>query len=172
MKRQYYYMISSLPSLLLHKDPPFDIKTFLDMCKAQLKDSDFDILNSSTLFKDDINNENIDILKRWYNWDKGLRNELVRLRAKKLGIKEEEFIRGNEADIYHSKIALGVFQQDLPIKAENILNKERWKYLESLEFNHYFNIEILIVYFLKLQILYRISLFDEKKGRAQLDKLL
>jgi hypothetical protein len=43
--------------------------------------------------------------------------------------------------------------------------------LDELESGHYFDIDKILVYALRLQILERKALFDEQKGREMFDKV-
>ena len=56
------------------------------------------------------------------------------------------------------------FMKDSPIHAEHVLNNARWDYLENLKTGHYFDLEILVIYYLQLQILQRISHFKAEEG--------
>lgn len=102
----------------------------------------------------------------------GVRNALVRLRAVRLGLEPDEFVRGDIFDHSQTLLAEEAFNANSPLMAEEILNKARWRYLDELEFGHYFDIERLVIFFIKLQILERISLFDTEKGRDALDAVV
>jgi len=97
-----------------------------------------------------------------------MRNELVKRRAPKLGLNAEDYMRGNEYDSACARIAEDVFQVESPFTAEEILDRARWRFLEELEIGHYFDIEKLVIYSLKLQILARRSLFSSEKGQEKL----
>ena len=56
-----------------------------------------------------------------------------------------------------------------PLQAEEALNLARWGYLDQLEAGHYFDIDKLVVYVLRLQLLERKARFDEQKGREMFD---
>jgi hypothetical protein len=56
-----------------------------------------------------------------------------------------------------------------PLEAERLLNRARWQFLEELEVGHYFDVERLVIYSLKLQLLERIALHDQEKGREQFE---
>jgi len=58
-----------------------------------------------------------------------------------------------------------------PLEAESLLNRARWQFLEQLEVGHYFDVERLVVYSLKLQLLERIALYDREKGRERFEEI-
>jgi hypothetical protein len=68
-------------------------------------------------------------------------------------------------------VARDAFAQDSPLQAEDILNRGRWMYLDELEAGHYFDIDRILVYALRLQLLARKSLFDAEMGRQMFDKV-
>ncbi len=51
------------------------------------------------------------------------------------------------------------------MKAEEYLNRERWIFLEELEVGHFFDLEKLIVYSIRLQLLERKKFFSMEKGK-------
>ena len=172
MKEQYYYVITSLPSLSLSEELPVRKDDFLANCEKYLKKTDFNILESISLFDVEKDEAFFDIVRRFFGWERGVRNALVRLRAEKLGLKPDEFVRGEIVDHSQTLLAEEAFNTDSPLMAEEILNRARWRYLDELEFGHYFDIERLVVFFIKLQILERISSFDAEEGRERLNAVV
>ncbi|MHC4270067.1 MAG: DUF2764 family protein [Planctomycetota bacterium] len=172
MKGQYYYVITSLPYLSLSEELPIRKDDFLANCKNYLKRIDFDILESVSLFDAEENEVPLGVIRRFFRWERGIRNALVRLRAKSLGLEPDEFIRGEIVDHSQALLAEEAFNANSPLMAEEILNKARWRCLDELEFGHYFDIERLVVFFIKLQILERISSFDAEEGRERLNAIV
>ncbi len=172
MKEQYYYVIASLPYLSLSEEPYIRRNDFLANCKSYLKRTDFDILESVSLFDTGEKEVSLGVIRRFFRWDRGIRNVLVRLRAKSLGLEPDEFIRDGIVDHSQELLAEEAFNANSPLMAEDILNKAKWKYLDKLEFGHYFDIEILVIFFIKLQILERISSFDADQGREKLNAIV
>lgn len=172
MREQYYYVIASLPVLSLNEKTPISKDDFLSVCNRYLKTDDFEMLRLIDLFKIKHDKTRLDIVSRFFRWESGVRNELVKLRADRLGLDSSNFTKGDISDHSIGYIAEEAFNADSPLVSEEILNKARWKYLDELEFGHYFDIEILAVFFIKLQILERISLFDAVKGQEKLNAVV
>ena len=172
MKEQYYYVITSLPYLSLSEELPIGKGDFLANCEKCLKKPDYDILESVSLFDVENNEAPLDIIRRFFKWERGVRNSLVRLRAKSLSIEPDEFVRDEIVDHSQAHLAEVAFNADSPLMAEEIFNKARWRYLDELEFGHYFDIERLVIFFIKLQILERISSFDAGKGMERLNAVV
>jgi len=59
-----------------------------------------------------------------------------------------------------------------PLTVEKNLLLWRWQFLDSLEFGHYFDLEFLIMYYLRLQILKRLFTFNKKIGREKYQQYL
>jgi len=172
MREQYYYVITSLPYISLSEKLPIRKDDFLANCKKYLKKTDFNILESVSLFDAGENELPSGVIRRFFRWERGIRNALVRLRSESLDIEPDMFIRDEMAD--HSQVLLAeeAFNADSPLMAEEILNKARWRYLDELEFEHYFDIDRLVIFFIKLQILERIFSFDDVKGREKLNAVV
>ncbi|ODS31989.1 MAG: V-type proton ATPase subunit E [Candidatus Scalindua rubra] len=156
----------------LNEELPIKKNDFLVICKKYLKETDFKILESVSSFDVERDEVPLDVIKRLFRWERGVRNALVRLRAVRLGLEPDEFVRGDIFDHSQTLLAEEAFNANSPLMAEEILNKARWRYLDELEFGHYFDIERLVIFFIKLQILERISLFDTEKGRDALDAVV
>ena len=112
--------------------------------------------------------ENEDLLtgvaKICWAWEKSLRNELVKLRANKLEISSDKFIRTGDVVFDTNRIAQEAIKIESPLDAENFLNIARLAFLDTLSVGHYFDLTFLVIYYLKLQILDRISKFDSIEG--------
>ena len=167
MKKQYYYIITSLPSLSLSGELPIRKDDFLANCEKYLKKTDFSILESISLFDVEKDEVPFDIVRRFFGWERGVRNALVRLRAEKLGLKPDEFVRGEIVDHSQTLLAEEAFNADSPLIAEEILNRARWRHLDEMEFGHYFDIERLVVFLLNFRYLREyLLLMPKKAGKA------
>jgi hypothetical protein len=162
---QYYYTVSTLPYLQLDGEISIAVDEFLDQCRQRLSAEDMELLESSKLVPTP---EDLDSRRRstpaqraFYRFEAGLRNELVRLRAGKLAWEAEESLRigpGDEdftGDTEITERAREAFQNESPRDAERQLDRARWHFLDDMEIGHYFDLDKLVVYYLKLLILDR-----------------
>ncbi len=62
--------------------------------------------------------------------------------------------------------AAEAFSKDNPLDAELLLNNARWQFIEELSAGHFFDLEFLVAYRLKLQLQERRAMFEEEKGFA------
>ena len=59
-----------------------------------------------------------------------------------------------------------IMSQETPLDMEMSLEKTRWDFLEEKAHGYFFDLNRLIVYFLQLQILERLDVFDKDKGES------
>ena len=57
-------------------------------------------------------------------------------------------------------------------EVEKKLLEWRWNFIEELSTYHYFDLEFLVLYLLKLQILEKLSLFDKERGLEKFKKTI
>ncbi|MBN2534242.1 MAG: DUF2764 family protein [Spirochaetales bacterium] len=162
---QYYYTGASLPFLDFESDPPFPMDEFLLTCKRECTKRDFSLLEEISLIPADQSAGQYPLVDNFYAWERSLRNELVLLRAKKKGIDPGEYLQEGKGQLEPVLVARSAFQNESPLAAEKILSKARWMYLDNLEIGHYFDLEKLIVYKLKLEILIQKAQTNEDRGR-------
>jgi hypothetical protein len=169
---QYYYLVASLPLLFYDSENFPSREDFLVTCRQHIGGRHYRLLESASTTELHPTVPSCKILDRWRQWEIALRNELVRLRAKKRGRDEAAYLldsRGMLASLAPRGIAREAFSQDSPLQAEDTLNRGRWSFLDELEVGHDFDIEKILIYALRLQVLARKALFDEKKGREMFD---
>ena len=93
---KYYYLVSSLPFLFFEAEKFPERNEFLEQCRMSMNSQDFKILESSTINGEISNTDPPQVLRDWFNWEASLRNELARLRSKKLDFNEEQFSQMNK----------------------------------------------------------------------------
>lgn len=186
---QYYYAVASLPTLYLDSETYPTQEEFLAHCAAWLTPAELDQLHRATLQPPTGRGENEaveseqeaptvaaekGVLGRWMAVETGLRNELVRLRASRLHVDEEKQLVKTDEPWWLSTAELEAraseaMGQSNPLRAEQVLDEYRWEVLEQLEVGHFFDVEKLIIYYLKLQILYRRASMGREAGKELFD---
>ncbi len=152
---QYYYLIAALPILTLDAEPPLSTGEFTELCRQQLTEEDFVKFSLASGCR---------LSAEFEAWNTALKNELVKLRASRLGFDADESLK--EGGIYAglSELAREVFNQENPLEAELLLDKMRWNKISDLEALEYFSAEKLAAYLLKLKLLERKALFTREDG--------
>ncbi len=169
---QYYFAVASLPQLVYDMDKIPGIEQFLEICENNVRPGDLALIKSARY--DDLEEEKIrnKILNEWFVWEKNLRNTLVLLRSKKRNVSPEKYLRKNPELFIDDTFIREAFEDDSPLEAEDILNCERWSYLDNVELGHYFDEIKLLVYYLKLQLLWRKKGFDKQKGTRKFNEII
>lgn len=170
----YTYLIASLPTLYFGMKPFFSLEEFFSLCARHIPEADL-VRIKEAIEKPDyqVNAKEISFLKKWHNFNLALRTELSRLRAarKKVGLlahpKEEVFI---SSEIMH--VANLAYRSPNILEAERILDLARWHFLEEASVGHFFDLETLIAYALKLKILWRWERINSCDKEKQLEKII
>ncbi len=168
---QYYYFAASLPMLKYGLTPPINSKSFLDDCSRLVSISDYKKIKKAKL-SGNPPTDSTGILKDWIESEAGLRNELVKLRTKKENTETEKYIRNNFVNPLWASKAKEIFDTENPLNAEKLFIKALWEILSDLETGHDFDTEMLIVYYIKLQLLERMNSFQIDKGKEKLETIL
>ena len=156
MANYYIYLISSLPLLLFGMKPPFTFERFLILSDGLIPEEDVTVIKNSSIFGEYDYTVKQPTLKKWVEYDTALRNELVRLRAARKHLEPAKYLREDiyvDSSIPH--IALAALRNPSILEGERFLDLERWKFLDELSMGHYFDLDFLIIYALKLLILER-----------------
>jgi len=168
---QYYYQVSALPTVSLDSEQYPSMESFLEMCSDWMGTQDFELISNTQLNPSDIEKEpKNQLLNRWFMFESELRNESARIRGQKLKRDPSQFLRADESGVAFTAYGTSsdgikaAVQESSPLQGEKHLNQIRWVFLDELSVGHIFDIEALQLYFLKLQILTRISNFKQKLG--------
>lgn len=168
---QYYYQVSALPTVSLDSEQFPTMESFLEMCSDWMNSQDLALIQNTKLNPGDMDQEPKNpLLNRWFVFESELRNESARLRGQKLKKDPSQFLRTDESGVAFTAYGTSsdgikaAVQDSSPFQGEKHLNQIRWAFLDELSVGHIFDIEALQLYFLKLQILSRISNFKQKLG--------
>ncbi len=154
MPKYYEYLISSLPMLHFEAQPPFSFESFLIRCAELISQKDMQTLQGVSLLEPS-STENY-LIRKWIDFDIALRNELVKVRAVYKKVDPAKYLRSEgyaSASIYH--IAIAAHRNPSVLGGEMFLDRQRWNFLDELAIGHYFDLDFLIVYALKMGILER-----------------
>lgn len=159
--REYYYLVSSLPMLEFGEKPTISYEDFLNSCRTQLSANDMDTI------------ERAEEWKEWGRFSIALRNEIAVFRATKKSKDPVKYIRGEDnRDPLLVSSAHWAVNLDSPLEAEQFLDQLRWEKLEELSKCHYFDMDFLVTYALKLQILERWQTINLQNGMQVLETLV
>jgi len=179
---QYYFLVASLPFLSYDGDHAAAPKEFLASAREQLTPHDYAVVTSARIDAPVELQPGPAVVTGWQRFERGLRNELVKVRAAKLGTDAAAHIRTDEAGRDDTDrtgladIAREAFGEESPLSGENVLGRARWEFLNELEVGHFFDLDLLVIYYLKLQIVARRRQFNRDDGerifRAATEKIV
>jgi hypothetical protein len=175
MATVFYYILASLPFLHFGQDPPLSYEALVDRWGGWLNAGDQAQLRLARLAIDQVPWSAVvnRSLKAWVVFENSLRNELVRFRADRLKRPPETYLRPQLPwDSRPGRLLGEVVKEPSPLLREQALAELRWRCLTDLSGGHAYDLDALIIYALKLQILQRLSLFDEERGRQRLEELI
>jgi hypothetical protein len=164
----FYYLGATLPFLQFGAEAPFSRQAFLELCGRFLDAETLSLLDSLALLSSLPPPSSTPYLAASYSaWERGVRIELARLRAKKLGLAEPKVgVEGARLDGVTARAAQAAFQAGSPLEGELVLEKARWDFIDSLSPFQGFDLDSLAAYFLKLLILERLAALSTERGEA------
>src|SRR3972149_4263118 len=137
--------------------PPMTSAAYLERCALHLGPDPLSLVTSAVLTSPPAGQppatRSSPLLCRYYAWERAVRNDLVRLRARRLEREAEPWVRPTRPDDGAPRVATAVFAASSPLEAEILLERERWALLRAMGALHYFDLEHLAAYRLELQIL-------------------
>ncbi|MFP4483506.1 MAG: DUF2764 family protein [Spirochaetota bacterium] len=174
---QYYYLVSTLPMLWFDSEKYLSEGDFLEACAARVSQHDYRRLINTELRIDPVAYQPLTHVQSWwYRREVALRNAVARVRAAALNRDPEESIRltpdgrdlGDDLEVIAT--VREAYSQESPLRREERLLQYRWQLLEEVSVDHFFDLDTLVVYFLKLKILYRRSYFQKDLGNETFDQ--
>lgn len=163
----YYYLVATLPMLRYDGQVPFDTPSFLALCKQQVSPSDYRHLSDAVHGS----SSSHPFLKKWQKFSSMVKKELNDQRSKKLGLPGAKYRNDGEKEYRISEAVRQALSNENALEAEITLLALKWKYLDELASLHLFDIEGLLSYAIKLQLLERKSLFTKEEGNAEFKRL-
>lgn len=173
MAGYYVYLLSSLSMLHFGARPPFSFGKFLEVCRCFVPEGDVVLLKRAAEKPPYTYKGQQPALKRWFVFDTALRNELVKVRAVRRHADAAQYLRPDGyAGPSLAHTALSAHRAPSLLDAEKILDEARWSALDEIAAGHYFDLDALIVYALKLLILERWESINTADRRSCLEDAL
>ena len=160
----YYYLVASLPLLAYDAERFWTPEQLLYACRNQLSAPDERLVTAARLQDWGPVHPSCPALEGWRAWELTLRSELAALRAKRRGGESARPLSESPGVPAAQAVARGAFAEADPLAAEEMLDRARWAVLDDLEAGHHFDINNLVVYHLRLQLLRRRSLRQAARG--------
>lgn len=159
---KYYYFVTQLPHLAFGQELQITRRYFLEEARKWLSENDYQCMIQTNINEYSLqSNISSKLLCNYIIFEYELRKELTFWRT------EQKVGRDYKSIIFPSALV----KEGNPLEVERNLMFFRWKYIDELETEHYFDLDAIIAYFLKLQILERLFSFDKEKGKAKFTEL-
>ena len=171
--RNYYYFVSSLPSINYGEKPPMTSGEFRELCNDLLNPDDAALLKycyyDPRLVIETVQSTGSDFIDLLMLRERVLILNLAYLRAGKLK-------RPSPGDPPHDvpraeARGKAAFEMDDPLEATIYIDQGRWGALDEMVGFSVFGVNNIFAYLLKLQLMERRQRFDEKKGAANYKNL-
>ena len=161
MPNNYYYLIASLPHLRFGDNLPITEKEFISEANKWLSASNLSALKNINLDNFEIREKDPTVIKKWEKFNFILREEVASIRrARKHDLHEK-----------YSHLIEEIFETEDPLAKEKAFENIRWMFIEEIGQEHHFDISALMLYFLKLKILTRITTFNKQEGIESFEKV-
>lgn len=158
---KYYYVVAQLPLLYFDKEPTTTTQMFLEEAEKWLNRGDYAILSQARFDAVTLKGKQSGLLRRYVTWESQFRDELGAWRkAARDGM-----------DFKPESFSLSLVKEGNPLQIEMAMLKRRWDYIEQIEPEHHFDLEFLILYFFKLQILEQAARYNKEKGLEIFQKI-
>lgn len=146
-----------------------------------------------TLFYESVLKTKNEFLSEWFSFELNVKNLLTTFNCVRFNRDPANHLikAGSNLTAYHlllnKRLKPELFEDEIPyhdqlfriaesetdmMEKEKALDRIRWNYLDEFTFFHFFTIEKIASYIIKLNIIERWNRLDEKTGRELLNKLL
>lgn len=171
--KQYYYLICSLPFIRQEEAPPINSGEFRSLCREHVSASDLRLLDAAALIPaKGAAFPAASAFSCWLEREKILRRRLAAFRTErksgnpgKTGGKSDEF-----ADI--DRCILDAYAKPDPALREKCFDSLRWHWLDELEFGHYFDVDKLLIYKLRLLLHEKWQGRNNERGYENFDRIV
>lgn len=165
----HYYFVASLPTLQPDVEPELSTGEFLTLAQRYVGERDFERLTNAKL-DDRESPPATPVYAAWRAFDADLREQLLGLRAAKLGWDAAAHTR-SESPVFTTEETRAIFDEPDPLRAERRLFRLRWRFLDEIDRAHFMRLENLVVYALKLQLIEQLLAMSPERGRESLDTI-
>ncbi len=166
--RNYYYTVAALETIRLDEKVPISEDQFLQFAEDTMDAKDYQALLKSRWGLTEPTG--LSFADRILSWEKELRLELAKARVLKLDFDPVPALPASDGNDSLLEQARAVMALDSPLEAERFLDHLRWGFLEDVGACHIFDVQALVVYYLKLQLALRQEKFQEELGRESYEK--
>lgn len=171
---RYWFFAATLPGLSFGTPVPMTEAEFLERCAISLSREDLAEVRAipSMLAEGRVpGNLRSGFLRAFMEWERGFRNELALLRAKRYGEDASPWLKEGRSEPGQAQSASSCFGINDPLEAELALERERWAAIDRLSALHAFDLDAIAAYRLRLAIAARVQSFERQRGTAAYSRM-
>lgn len=158
---KYYYFVAQLPMLTLDSEDIPSLESFVEEAQKWMSDKDLRVIKSVDINAYTDNEKHKNAFDKFCELELAIRSDLAKYRQS----QKENFE-------YKTQVfPLSYIKEGNPLEVEKRLLEFRWNFIDELEAGHNFDLDFLVTYYLKLQILWRIKSFDKQLGKESFDEV-
>jgi hypothetical protein len=161
----YYYFAATLPMLQKQSEMPFSMEEFLTLCRYHMNRRDSAVVEAAVTGGEA--ETSLTVLRRLREYRKAVSEELASLRARRLGRDQAAYADRSLWVADAEAAAKAAYGASDPLETVEMLFMQEWRLLDELESQHYFDLEKIVIYALKLQLLHRASCRSREQGREE-----
>ena len=167
---KHYYLVASLPTLVLGEPPAFGTEEMAAKCANVLSDSERQEL---ALVLEGRESESANpFLAAWMEIDTQLRNSIARVRASKLSVESRPYLHEHrDFNVGLEKAVTDAYTKPNPYEREMEIDRFRWETLDEMVLTRRFSFDDVLAWALKLRIAERWAKMTEEAGREHFEKL-
>lgn len=166
---QYYYLLSSLPMLRFGEKPSVSKAEFLSLCQKHCTATDYKaVLSASINTKEE---STLSFMKEFCRFRKMVNTEMASQRAQAMKKNEELYKNKGEKETRISDLVRKAVYNSNPLEGERIILSLYESFFNDRAAGHYFDLDALLIYALRLDILSRESLFVTEDGNNEFNRL-
>ena len=162
MPRKYYYLIASLPYLKI-EEKKITKEAFLLECLKWLSSAEYRVLEEAKMGLLEKTSFEVSALIAWKSFNEVLKKDLF--------VAREAIVSGNPGGSAANERIKAVLEQETPLLMEKKLAQIKLDFIDGEFSKYFFDLNWLILYYLKIQILERLSVFDKDIGENFFYKL-
>jgi len=165
---KYYYLVASLPSLVLGEPPPLNMERLRFSCSTVLEPEDMAELERIAAGRDEECSGAF--MQAWRDAEYQLRNAVAAVRAHRRNVEAQPHLREHRGfRVWIEKAVTDAFAKPNPAEREMALDRLRWQILDELSRQDPFGVGPVLAFALKLRMAERWARLDAAAGRRMLD---
>jgi hypothetical protein len=157
---KYIYLVAQLPALVFDKPSYMTSERFLEEADKWMNRRDFNRLRNVRLMDPVRDRKQLPVIRKVQEYEHRIRQDLSQWRQ--AGKKNQE---------YKPSFPISVIKEGNPLEIEKKLLRLRWQEIEKLEQDHHFDLNLLALYYLKLQIQVKLAEYDKEEGMNRFQQI-